>query len=307
MLAIDRRLGRIRVMLPAGGSPLPITQVTKRKYHDRGAAFRPPYRRARQAAPRFYSRCRGGCRAGHARIRHGAISREGGSSRERTRAAAGFGGFDRRSCRSRRARGVRTFARAAGVAIDAGLCHPRQSRCARVAARGVPRRRLSVGRRPFALRSRRPPVAARRPRYAGRWQAPRIVGPHQLAWLDATLAAQPERPTIIMMHHPPFATGITFMDNYSLDDAAAFAEVVRRHPQIERILCGHLHRAIDRRFAGTVAGSAPSTAHQIRSNLVPGARISFNFEPPGYQLHIWQDGSLVTHTALFGEWLEPLV
>jgi len=93
------------------------------------------------------------------------------------------------------------------------------------------------------------------------------------------------------------------MDNYSLDDAAAFAEVVRRHPQIERILCGHLHRAIDRRFAGT----APSTAHQIRINLVPGAGIIFNFEPAGYQLHIWQDGSLVTHTALFGEWLDPLV
>ncbi len=110
-----------------------------------------------------------------------------------------------------------------------------------------------------------------------------------------------------MMHHPPFATGITYMDNYSLDDAAAFAEVVRRHPVIERILCGHLHRAIDRRFAGTVAGTAPSTAHQIRINLVPGARISFNFEPPGYQLHVWQDGNLVIHTALFGEWLEPLV
>jgi Icc protein len=101
------------------------------------------------------------------------------------------------------------------------------------------------------------------------------LGPDQLAWLDATLAEQPERPTIIMMHHPPFATRITYMDNYSLDDAAAFAEVVvRHHPQIERILCGHLHRAIDRRFAGTVAGTTSSTAHQIRINLVPGARIS---------------------------------
>ena len=63
------------------------------------------------------------------------------------------------------------------------------------------------------------------------------LGPDQLAWLDVTLAAQPERPTIIMMHHPPFATGITYMDNYSLDDTAALAEVVCRHPQIERILC----------------------------------------------------------------------
>jgi 3',5'-cyclic AMP phosphodiesterase CpdA len=128
----------------------------------------------------------------------------------------------------------------------------------------------------------------------------------QLAWLDEMLAAQPDRPAVIMMHHPPFATGITFMDGYSLDNAAALAEIIGRHGQVERILCGHLHRAIDRRFAGTVAGTAPSTAHQIRINLVPGARLSFNFEPPGYQLHVWQDGCLVSHTALFGEWLEPL-
>jgi 3',5'-cyclic AMP phosphodiesterase CpdA len=125
----------------------------------------------------------------------------------------------------------------------------------------------------------------------------------RLGWLDAALAAQPARPTAILMHHPPFATGITYMDNYGLDNAAGLAEVVGRHPQIERILCGHLHRAIDRRFAGTVAGTAPSTAHQVRLNLVPDAGISFIFEPPGYQLHLWQaESGLVTHTASFGDW-----
>lgn len=128
----------------------------------------------------------------------------------------------------------------------------------------------------------------------------------RLGWLDRTLAAQPRRPTLILMHHPPFPTGITYMDNYGLDNAAALAEIVARHPQVERILCGHLHRAIDRRFAGTVAGTVPSTAHQVRLNLVPGARISFIFEPPGYQLHLWQDGSgLITHTAVFGDWPGP--
>jgi 3',5'-cyclic-AMP phosphodiesterase len=125
----------------------------------------------------------------------------------------------------------------------------------------------------------------------------------RLGWLDAVLAAQPARPTAILMHHPPFATGITYMDDYGLDNAAGLAEVVGRHPQVERILCGHLHRAIDHRFAGTVAGTAPSTAHQVRLNLVPDARISFIFEPPGYQLHLWQARSgLVTHTASFGDW-----
>jgi 3',5'-cyclic-AMP phosphodiesterase len=125
----------------------------------------------------------------------------------------------------------------------------------------------------------------------------------RLGWLEATLAARPDRPTVILMHHPPFATGITYMDNYGLENAGELAEIVSRHPQVERILCGHLHRAIDRRFAGTVAGTAPSTAHQIRLNLVADARISFIFEPPGYQLHLWQeDTGLVTHTAVFGEW-----
>src|SRR6266478_5402780 len=62
----------------------------------------------------------------------------------------------------------------------------------------------------------------------------------------------------------------------------------------------HLHRAIDRRFAGTVAGTAPSTAHQVLLDLEPQAPLQFVFEPPGYQLHVWREGTgLVSHTAMF--------
>ena len=127
----------------------------------------------------------------------------------------------------------------------------------------------------------------------------------RLAWLDRTLAAQPHRATLVMMHHPPFATGITFMDHYGLENAAGLAEVLARHKQVERVLCGHLHRAIDRRFAGTVAGTAPSTAHQIRLNLIPGAPLRFTAEPAGYQLHVWEGSGLVTHTAVLGDWPVP--
>ena len=38
-------------------------------------------------------------------------------------------------------------------------------------------------------------------------------------------------------------------------------------PQVERIVAGHLHRPITRRFAGTVASTCPSTAHQIALDL----------------------------------------
>lgn len=127
----------------------------------------------------------------------------------------------------------------------------------------------------------------------------------RLHWLDRSLAARRDQPTLVVMHHPPFATAITYMDSYGLEGAAGLAEILGRHGQVERVLCGHLHRAIDRRFAGTVAGTAPSTAHQIRLNVVPGAPINFVAEPPGYQLHLWQDGGLVTHTAVFGDWPSP--
>jgi 3',5'-cyclic-AMP phosphodiesterase len=127
----------------------------------------------------------------------------------------------------------------------------------------------------------------------------------RLTWLDATLAAAPDRPTLVMMHHPPFATAIEHMDRHGLRDPASFAAVVARHPQIERVLCGHLHRTIDRRFAGTVAGTAPATAHQLLLDITRGSRAYFTFEPPGYQLHLWRDGGLITHTAVFGDWPGP--
>jgi 3',5'-cyclic AMP phosphodiesterase CpdA len=128
----------------------------------------------------------------------------------------------------------------------------------------------------------------------------------RLRWIDRTLAAAPGRPTLVLMHHPPFVTGISRMDRLGLEGTAALAEIIRRHPQVERIAYGHLHRAIESRFAGTVAGTAPSTAHQIVLDLRTDARVSFAFEPPGYQLHYWrEDAGLVTHTAAIGEWPGP--
>jgi len=128
----------------------------------------------------------------------------------------------------------------------------------------------------------------------------------RLRWLDHVLSGAQDRPTLVLMHHPPFLTGIHRMDQSGFADSAAFAEIIRGHPQIERILCGHLHRAIETRFAGTVAGTAPSTAHQIVLDFRPEARLSFAFEPPGYQLHYWREGvGLVTHTAAIGDWPGP--
>jgi len=129
----------------------------------------------------------------------------------------------------------------------------------------------------------------------------------RLRWLNTQLADAPGRPTIVLMHHPPFTTGIRKMDAMGLDGSEALADVIRRHPQVERIVCGHLHRPIVRRFAGTVACTAPATAHQIALDLGETPRLATVMEPPGCLLHLWlgDSGGLVTHVSLIGDRYPP--
>jgi len=124
-----------------------------------------------------------------------------------------------------------------------------------------------------------------------------------LAWLDAALSAERVRPTLVMLHHPPFYTGIGHMDVQGLENAAEFETVIARHPQVERVVCGHLHRHITRRFGGTIAMTAPSPAHQVALDLDPDAASRFRMEPPGYLLHWWHPvHGLVTHLAASGDY-----
>jgi 3',5'-cyclic AMP phosphodiesterase CpdA len=127
----------------------------------------------------------------------------------------------------------------------------------------------------------------------------------RLAWLESRLAEAPRRPTLIFMHHPPFKTGIAHMDRIGLANADAFGRVVARHSQIEKIICGHLHRAIDTRWCGTAVSTCPSPAHQVALDLRPDGPSAFVMEPPGYQLHWWDGLRLVTHTAFIGTFDGP--
>lgn len=107
------------------------------------------------------------------------------------------------------------------------------------------------------------------------------------------------------MHHPPFATGIGHTDEIGLTGREAFAEIVGRHPQIQAILCGHLHRYIHAMVGGRRVLTCPSPAHQVALDLRPEAPSRFRMEPPGFMLHCWNDGGLVSHAAAIGDYDGP--
>ncbi len=120
----------------------------------------------------------------------------------------------------------------------------------------------------------------------------------RLAWLDATLAAAPEKPTMIGMHHPPFVCGIAHMDAINLRNSVEFAAVIGKHRQVDRIVCGHHHRPVTARVAQAIASIAPSVAHQVELDLHGGEEGLFVMEPAAFQIHMWNErDGFVSHTA----------
>ena len=132
----------------------------------------------------------------------------------------------------------------------------------------------------------------------------------RLGWLHEALEKNRDRPVVIAMHHPPFRTLIGHMDAIGLlQGAAALELLVAQYPNVERIICGHLHRSIQVRFGGSIASTAPSPAHQVCLDLSPQAASTWSLEPPGFALHALPDlaagGRLVTHTVASGQYPGP--
>ena len=88
------------------------------------------------------------------------------------------------------------------------------------------------------------------------------------AWLEGVLAAQPDRPALLFIHHPPFSVGDHYVGGYRRSgEAAALESIVRRHRQVSGLLCGHVHWPVSRAWAGTQARIMPSVATDLRKGV----------------------------------------
>ena len=127
----------------------------------------------------------------------------------------------------------------------------------------------------------------------------------RLDWLEKQLRAQPDRPTLLFMHHPPFKTGIQHMDSIGFRSAAALGELVGAHSQIKYILCGHVHRPIEVAWHGTIAAIGPSPSHSVVFDINPAGPSAFRLEPRAIKLLHWDGTYLVGHLSFIGEYDGP--
>jgi 3',5'-cyclic-AMP phosphodiesterase len=129
---------------------------------------------------------------------------------------------------------------------------------------------------------------------------------HALGWLEGVLSSAPNRPTILMMHQPPLTCGVPYLDKYRCRGGDRLAQVVAGFPAIERLLCGHVHRQMLTRFAGTLLCTAPSTATAIALRPHAEAEPASFIEPPAFLLHHWRIGvGMLTHSVPVGSFPGP--
>jgi 3',5'-cyclic-AMP phosphodiesterase len=130
-----------------------------------------------------------------------------------------------------------------------------------------------------------------------------------LRWLDATLASASKRAALLFLHHPPFLTGISHMDRQNLGNANELAAIIRRHPRVQLVGCGHVHRAALTMFAGVACTICPAPNHAVDLDLDQLRAPSFKIEPPAFHLHTWfpgtDFGSVVTHQIPIGSFDGP--
>lgn len=112
-------------------------------------------------------------------------------------------------------------------------------------------------------------------------------GAERCNWLGETLAALSGKPAIVMLHHPPFRTGMK-MDEIGCRDGDAIGTVIEQFSNVEIVLAGHFHRSMHRNWAGTTANICSSTAHQMGLNLAHQPGFKVLMEPPQIQLLHWE-------------------
>ena len=96
------------------------------------------------------------------------------------------------------------------------------------------------------------------------------------------------------------------MDRLNCRNGDDLRALLKNHPQVVRVTCGHLHRTVQLRWEHAIVGVGPSTAHQLHLDFTPGMLTQYIMEPPGMLLHMWDEKQgLITHTMPIGDYAGP--
>lgn len=117
----------------------------------------------------------------------------------------------------------------------------------------------------------------------------------QLEWLEHQLNAEPERYTLLLLHHHPLPAGCSWLDQHSLRNAGALDHILSNYPRVKHLLCGHIHRELDLDWNGRRMMATPSTCVQFKPHC---ANFTLDTISPCWRwLELHPDGALTTEVC----------
>ncbi|MEW8026204.1 MAG: 3',5'-cyclic-AMP phosphodiesterase [Candidatus Thiodiazotropha sp.] len=118
------------------------------------------------------------------------------------------------------------------------------------------------------------------------------IDENQLELLGVLLRAHADKHTMICLHHHPVPVGSRWMDTMVLENPDAFFKLIDANPQVQAVLCGHIHQVFDTEYRGVRLMGSPSTCVQFIPRVDDFA---IDATPPGYRwLSLQPDGTILT-------------
>lgn len=137
-----------------------------------------------------------------------------------------------------------------------------------------------------------PLVSPKKSFLAGNWrflllnsQVPGCVHGHlsqnNLDWLEQQLYQDPEHPTLVALHHPPFQVHSDWLDSSTLRNPEDLFAVLHYHPQVKLVVFGHIHQEFSRCHRNVTYLGSPSTSIQFEPE---SQHFSLGQQTPGFRL-----------------------
>jgi hypothetical protein len=83
------------------------------------------------------------------------------------------------------------------------------------------------------------------------------------------------------------------------EDRSGLAAILREHAQVQRVLAGHVHRAIAGEIGGRPVLTIPSTYVQLKLDFT-SEDLHTTAEAPAIAVHVLIDGGLISHVQTVG-------
>lgn len=114
----------------------------------------------------------------------------------------------------------------------------------------------------------------------------------QFDHVEALLANNPDRHSLIVLHHNVLLSGSKWLDQHCLQNHQEFWQRLGKYPQVKAVLGGHIHQDFDLSYQGVRVLATPSTCIQF---LPHSTDFALDSNAPGWrEVQLNADGSIAT-------------